>query len=160
LYEALPRLEQLANKVASVHGPDDPRLTQARDTLVLLKEDMMSHLAKEENVLFPYCEQLDTAAGMPYFHCGAIANPIRVMEQEHEMAGELLARLRSLTDDYTPPSWACNTYRALLDGLAELEADTHQHIHKENNILFPRAIVAYETLLRRTLPDYAGSLER
>jgi regulator of cell morphogenesis and NO signaling len=63
------------------------------------------------------------------------------MEFEHDDAGEILAQLRELTDDYTPPEWACNTYRALLDALMTFELDLHQHIHKENNILFPRAII-------------------
>jgi regulator of cell morphogenesis and NO signaling len=76
-------------------------------------------------------------------HCGSVANPIRQMEHEHDQAGNALAILRASTDDYTPPEWACNTYRAMLDSLAQLESDMHQHIHKENNVLFPKAI-AYE----------------
>jgi regulator of cell morphogenesis and NO signaling len=74
------------------------------------------------------------------FHCGSIANPIRQMELEHHNAGDGLDRFRSLTDDYTPPDWACNTYRAMIDALARLERDMHQHVHKEDNVLYPRAL--------------------
>ncbi len=74
------------------------------------------------------------------FHRGIITNPIRCMELEHDEVGEALRQLRQLTDDFTPPAWACNTYRALLNALQTFEQDMHQHVHKENNILFPRAI--------------------
>lgn len=69
-----------------------------------------------------------------------IGAPIRVMEHEHDRAGELLAELRTLTDDFAPPEWACATFRALYQGLEELEASMHVHVHLENNILFPRAL--------------------
>ncbi len=140
LYQAMPRLEQMVTKVARVHGENDSRLAQLRDTFITLKTELELHMAKEENVLFPFCRELEHATEPPRFHCGSIANPIRVMESEHETAGRLLEEMRSLSDGYTPPDWACNTYRALLDGLAEMERDLHEHIHKENNILFPRAL--------------------
>ena len=73
-------------------------------------------------------------------HCGSVANPIRQMEMEHEAAGALTARLRELTDGFTPNAESCNTHRAMLAGLAEFESDLHRHVHKENNILFPRAL--------------------
>lgn len=73
-------------------------------------------------------------------HCGSVGNPIGQMEAEHEDAGAALARMRSLTDNYALPDDACPTFAALYDGLAEIERDLHQHIHLENNILFPRAI--------------------
>ena len=85
-------------------------------------------------------EQLDAGADNPASHCGTIAAPINMMESEHAQAGAALAALQQLTDNHTPPEWACNTYRALLDGLLRFEQDTHRHIHKENNILFPRVI--------------------
>lgn len=140
LYDVMPRLSQMANKVARVHVDKDERLLELARTHDALQEELFTHMAKEENVLFPYCNELETAVTMPRFHCGSIRNPIHVMETEHEQAGELLARMRALTDDYTPPEWACNTYRALLDGLAEMEADIHRHIHEENNVLFPKAL--------------------
>jgi regulator of cell morphogenesis and NO signaling len=82
-------------------------------------------------------------------HCGSVQNPINVMEHEHDAAGAALERMRMLTNEFTPPEDGCNTYRAMLDGLAELEADLHLHIHKENNILFPRAIAVESDLGRK-----------
>ena len=84
---------------------------------------------------------------MPTTHCGSVANPIEVMVREHEDAGDALARIRALTDDFTCPPDACNTYRAMYDSLHQLEQDMHQHVHKENNILFPKAM-RLEKLLR------------
>ncbi|MCC7145030.1 MAG: hemerythrin domain-containing protein, partial [Phycisphaeraceae bacterium] len=95
---------------------------------------------KEEQILFPLIRQLERADGPLTFHCGTIANPIRQMELEHDRAGDALAVMRRATDDYQPPDWACNTYRAMLDGLERLEKDMHQHVHKENNVLFPKAL--------------------
>lgn len=94
---------------------------------------------KEEQVLFPAIRQMEHAANRPDFPFGTVANPIRMMEDEHEAAGSALARIRELTSDYLPPEDACNTYQVMLESLRKLEQDTHQHIHKENNILFPRA---------------------
>jgi regulator of cell morphogenesis and NO signaling len=114
-------------------------------------------MIKEEAILFPMCKLLETATVAPHFHCGGtIQNPIRVMEQEHQDAGDALAEMRALTHDFTPPADACNTFRVLLDSLAELEADMHWHVHKENNILFPRAAAVEAGLPRaadgETLP--------
>jgi regulator of cell morphogenesis and NO signaling len=97
-------------------------------------------MMKEEMILFPFVRQLEASSERPEFHCGSIANPVRQMEHEHDLAGEALAILSESTDGYAPPEWACNTYRALLHSLAQLEADMHQHIHKENNVLFPKAV--------------------
>lgn len=136
----LPRLLQLASKVAQVHGSKDSRLHSVQTTLEGLANEMFSHMTKEEVILFPLIRQLEAPRGPLAFHCGSVANPIRQMEFEHDEAGAALARLRELTDDFTPPADACNSYRVLLDGLAQLERDMHQHVHKENNILFPRAL--------------------
>jgi regulator of cell morphogenesis and NO signaling len=84
--------------------------------------------------------RLEASAGLPAFHCGSIANPIRQMEIEHHDAGAALEQMRTLTDEYTPPTWACNTYRAMLDSLAHLERDMHLHVHKEDSVLYPRAL--------------------
>jgi regulator of cell morphogenesis and NO signaling len=147
LRRALPRLAALADQVVGAHEARHPELREIRVVLVLLKEELMLHLLKEEKVLFPMINQIESAMEMPRFPCGSVTNPICVMEHEHEDAGSALARLRELTGGYTPPADACATYRALLDGLAELEADLHLHIHEENNLLFPRARAA-EDLLR------------
>lgn len=139
LRDELPRLTALAEKVASVHGGDDPRLREVLETVRALSAELGSHMMKEEQILFPMIRRLEASDTLPAFHCGSIANPIRQMEFEHDDAGGALERLRVLTDGHVPPATACNTYRALLDGLARLERDMHQHVHKENNVLFPRA---------------------
>lgn len=146
----LPRLDAMTAKVAAVHGSADVRLRDVQETFFGLAAEMTSHMQKEEQILFPMVRRLDASATAPAFHCGSIANPIRQMESEHDQAGGALARLRELTDDYTPPAWACNTYRAMLDALAWLERDMHQHIHKENNVLFPTAIKLEAELAARS----------
>ena len=140
LKSELPRLDALTQKVATVHGAHDGRLGQIRDIYAGLAAELTRHLQKEEQILFPMIRALDATQSAPAFHCGSLANPIGRMELEHDQAGAALARLRALTDGFSPPDWACNTYRAMLDALAQLEQDLHQHVHKENNILFPRAI--------------------
>jgi len=140
LRSELPRLDAMTQKVASVHGGNEPRLLQVHETFVALCEELLSHMMKEERILFPMVREIEASATAPQFHCGSLANPIRQMEAEHEHAGSALETLRELTDGYTPPEWACNTYRAMLDALARLERDMHHHVHKENNVLFPRAL--------------------
>jgi regulator of cell morphogenesis and NO signaling len=144
LKSELPRLALLLGKVQAAHG------TRHGDSLMPLKRsfdglraELDAHLAKEEMVLFPLVKRLEAArqAGLPApaAHCGSVNNPIGVMMHEHDNAGRALQSMRQATGDYTLPADACNTYRALFTGLQELEADLHQHIHLENNILFPRA---------------------
>jgi regulator of cell morphogenesis and NO signaling len=140
----LPRLEFMTAKVARVHGEHDARLPQVSQVFRDFQWAMVSHMQKEEEILFPMIRELEASATAPAFHCGSVANPVQVMELEHDQAGGALAKLRELTDGFTPPAWACNTYRAMLEGLATLEQDMHAHVHKENNILFPRA-TALET---------------
>jgi regulator of cell morphogenesis and NO signaling len=140
LHSELPRLETLVTKVAKVHGHKEPRLAEIKDLVLALAAHLSTHLRKEEQVLFPLIRRLETSATLPMSHCGSVANPIHRMEFEHDEAGTVLAQLRQLTDDYTPPDWACNTFRALYAALATFEQDLHQHVHKENNLLFPAAI--------------------
>ncbi len=135
----LPRLVEMAERVARKHAWRDPRLPEVWQTTAALAEEMFSHMMKEERILFPIVRQIDSGSA-DGFHCGSIANPIRQMEAEHESAGNATARLRELTNGFLPDSEACNTHRALLAGLAEFEADLHRHVHKENNIMFPRAL--------------------
>ena len=111
-----------------------------------MAEDLLPHMEKEEKVLFPYLLLLDDASSVPEIHCGTVANPISVMKAEHERTGELLSKIRELADDYTPPEWACNTYRVLLERLKTLEQETHKHIHLENNLLFPKTLAKVESL--------------
>ncbi len=136
----LPRIAALAEKVAAAHGERHAELLEVRDLFRAFEEEMYAHLMKEEQVLFPLVRQLELGARDGGFHCGSIANPIRVMIFEHDSAGAALARFRALTSGFRAPEDACGSYLALLDALRELEADTHQHIHKENNVLFPRVL--------------------
>lgn len=149
LRNELPRLSMLIDKVATVHGANHPWMIEVRQVFAALCAELDAHMMKEEQVLFPICRQLDGPDAPAAFHCGSVQNPIRVMEHEHDDAGQALARMRSLTSGYTPPQDACNTFRVVLDSLAVLEADLHRHIHKENNILFPKAAEA-EARLRTT----------
>jgi regulator of cell morphogenesis and NO signaling len=139
LRQELPRLDEMTAKVARVHGDKEPKLLEIRAAFVELEAELMPHMMKEEQILFPIIRKLEASTARPEFHCGSVSNPIRRMENEHDHAGDTLKRLRQLTNDYTPPGWACNTYRALFDGLRELEENMHQHVHKENNVLFVKA---------------------
>ena len=140
LRSEFPRLDKMTEKVASVHGERNSRLHQIREEFLALTAELSSHMMKEEQILFPMVRQLDASTTTPTFRCGSLVNPIRQMESEHSHAGSALEKLRDLTDGYTPPDWACNTYRAMLDAFVRLEHDLHVHIHKENNVLFPRAL--------------------
>jgi len=145
LKEELPRLQALAEKVATVHGANHPdTLPALRDTFRSLKEELDSHLEKEEHVLFPYVRELETAArGLrPSFSIplGLASGAIGVMEREHEVAGLALKTIHRLTDGFRPPNDGCGSFRALYAGLEIFEADLHAHIHLENNVLFPRAL--------------------
>ncbi len=139
LKRELPRLDSLLGKVLAAHGERHRALFELRTVFDALRDELEAHLFKEERVLFPMIRQLEGATRRPNLHCGSVNNPIRVMEHEHDSAGTALARIRALTGGYVAPGDACTTYRALLQGLAELELDLFRHIHKENNILFPRA---------------------
>jgi regulator of cell morphogenesis and NO signaling len=132
LRQELPRLETMARKVAQVHAERDPerRLPAILATLLALSAELADHMAREEEALFPAI----LAGG-----AGEAGAPLQPFVDDHTAAGEKLARLRVLTDDYTPPADACNTWRALWAGLADLEAAMHQHVHLENNVLFARA---------------------
>jgi len=138
LKEELPRLVEMADRVARKHGWRDTRLAEMASTVQDLAQEMTSHMHKEEAVLFPLVRQID--AGIHGGFQAAIANPIRQLEAEHDHAGRAVAHLRLLTAGFVPDGEACNTHRALLAGLAQLELDLHRHIHKENNVLFPRAL--------------------
>jgi len=135
----LPRLAEMADRVATKHGWRDTRLPEMAAAVHQVADEMISHMQKEEGVLFPLVREIDsrTNAGLHGFD---LAGPIRQMEAEHQSAGQLTERLRGLTDGFSPNAEACNTHRALLAGLAEFESDLHRHVHKENNILFPRAL--------------------
>lgn len=138
LKQELPRLQEMADRVAYKHGGRDPRLRELAATVNDLTTEMFCHMYKEEQVLFPLVRQIE--AGQRGGFAASIADPIRQMEAEHDDAGRATERLRALTDGFQPDAEACNTHRALLDGLARFESDLHRHVHKENNIMFPRAL--------------------
>ena len=140
LHEELPRLVALATKVRDVHSERHPELTEVARVVTALHHELEPHMLKEEQVLFPMIRELAASEGVPSFHCGSLANPIRVMLVEHDQAGELLDELRTLTGDHQPPADACGSYKALYSGIEQVEADTHLHVHKENNLLFPTVI--------------------
>jgi regulator of cell morphogenesis and NO signaling len=142
--EHVPILQGWLDKLVTRHGARHSELSEIRDVFAALSVDLLQHMAKEENILFPYIERLyaDRSAGRqasasPF---GTIANPIRAMENEHQHAGELLQRLRVLTNGYQPPADACTTYNVCFAELARFEADLHQHVHLENHVLFPKAM--------------------
>jgi len=140
LRNELDHLTYLAGEVARAHKDKDHRLEGLVRTVSLLATELGEHMLKEEQMLFPMIRELDASSNLPDSHCGSIANPIRVMESEHDLAGTLLEDLSEISDQYTPPTWACTKFRVLLNALSKLEHNLHVHIHKENNILFPRAL--------------------
>jgi regulator of cell morphogenesis and NO signaling len=138
------RIEALAEKVVAKHGSNHPELLQAKDLFRDLSGELATHLVKEEQVLFPYIVRLEEAAAAgepaPPAMFGTIVNPVRMMMQEHDGAGVVLKQLRAVTKNYVMPEDACTSYRAFYEALLGFEADLHQHIHLENNVLFPRAV--------------------
>jgi regulator of cell morphogenesis and NO signaling len=139
LRETLPRIEQITQKVAEAHGARHPETIEIMHVFAALEAELFDHMMKEEEVLFPWIKQADAGEAAP-FHCGSVVAPISMMEHEHDHAGRALERLNKLTNGYQPPEDACATWTVMLQELARLEADMHVHIHKENNILFPRAL--------------------
>lgn len=132
LHRDLMELIGLASRVLLAHGSNDfDRLDALRGTIVELAGELDAHMRKEEEVLFPWIRQGNGRTA---------GNPIRVMNREHEDAAAMLARIRRLTDDFDPPGYACPATRALWEALERLDADLKEHIHLENNILFPRAL--------------------
>jgi regulator of cell morphogenesis and NO signaling len=139
-----PRIDNLAAKVLAAHGKNHPELLQVHNLFSGLASELSVHLMKEEQVLFPYVLRLEEAilAGEPAPPAtfGSVVNPVRMMMQEHDGAGDTLKQLRAITKDYAVPADACVSYAELYKALQGFEADLHQHIHLENNILFPRGV--------------------
>lgn len=142
--QEIQQLIPLSAKVAGVHGKNHPELEQIQSSFQSLAEELTTHMTKEEHMLFPYIAQLELAAksgnrlaASPF---GTVKNPVRMMMMEHDSAGELLRKMREVSKNYNLPADACMSFQMLYRELEEFEADLHQHIHLENNILFPRAI--------------------
>ena len=142
--DEIERLGQLFDKVCAVHGANHPELLDLRDTFRALAQELTMHMMKEEAVLFPYIQRMEESviASEPVLPppFGAVRNPIRMMIHEHDSAGTALRDMRAASRGYVSPPDACLSYQTLYKALAAFEADLHQHIHLENNILFPRAV--------------------
>lgn len=140
----MERINVLLEKVCSKHGEHHPEVVRVRALFHKLCDDLKPHMYKEEAVLFPYIKAMEGGisrkTAMPYAPFGTVNNPVRMMMSEHDTAGDILRELRVLTADYDAPVDACMSYRALYDALEGFERDLHQHIHLENNVLFPRAV--------------------
>lgn len=145
----LPLIYGYLHKVSTKHGERHPELHKIFQTFAAVKEEMESHMKKEEMVLFPRIKELEKFANkkinvpvnITYFQ-----SPIQVMEQEHDHAGSLLNEIRLLTHDYNPPADACTTYRLSFASLKNFEQDLHQHVHLENNVLFPKTLQLFSDL--------------
>jgi regulator of cell morphogenesis and NO signaling len=139
-----PRIASLLTKVVAKHGPLHPEINQIEPLFTAIGQELSTHMLKEEQVLFPYVARMEqatlTGKPIPEAFFGSVRRPIANMVAEHDDAGALLSQMRELSHAYTAPSGACPTFLALYRGLEEFERDLHQHIHLENNILFPRAI--------------------
>jgi regulator of cell morphogenesis and NO signaling len=140
----VPELDARLNRVVEKHGPTHPETVEIQQLFAALSHELLTHMNKEEQVLFPYLDRLELAArgasGPPRAFFGSVNVPISRMLADHADAGESLARIRQLSANYEPPQDACTTFRALYSGLREFAIDLHQHVHLENNILFPRAL--------------------
>jgi len=142
--EAIPRVRGLLQKVKAKHGENHPEIGDIENLFLNLGQEMIMHMQKEEQILFPYIEALERSASgegtlePPFFV--SVRNPIHAMMKEHDSAGSLVKQIREASSGYAPPGDACSSYQALYVKLREFEADLHQHVHLENNILFPRAV--------------------
>ncbi len=137
----LPRIGNLFTMVCAAHGERHNELHELRTTYTALAEELQSHLMKEEQILFPYLTQKENGA-QPHACFGSVESPIRMMMFEHDNAGGALRLMRKLSADYSVPADACISFSKLYEALLRMEGDLHQHIHLENNILFPRALAA------------------
>jgi regulator of cell morphogenesis and NO signaling len=142
--QELPRLAEMASKVAAMRGDRAPELAKVAELIEKLHSEIYAHIQKEEQVLFPFISQMDQesiVAYPPAHPCfRSVAHPIFMMEQEHESTDHIVAELIYQTNHFEPPSSACAAHIALFAGLREFEIDLRQHVHLENDVLFPRAI--------------------
>lgn len=142
--EAIPRTQALLEKVTARHGRNHSEVIDIGRLFSEVGKEMIMHMQKEEQILFPYIDSLERAVNAhtsvepPFFQ--TVKNPVHVMMKEHDAAGELVRQIHSLSANYTAPADACTTFKALYEALKEFETDLHQHVHLENNVLFPRAV--------------------
>jgi len=151
----LPQLCAYLQKVSAKHGAHHPELNKIFESIVALKEEMDQHMQKEEFVLFPRIKELQKLSfgenTSLQLNITYLQSPITIMEQEHDHAGELLNEIRLMSHDYTPPTDACTTYQLSYAALKAFELDLHQHVHLENNILFPKSISLFNRLQESVL---------
>lgn len=141
--QKIPEIKPFLAKIAKVHGGRHPELLEVEKLFLESAGELTKHMKKEELILFPYIRDLVKAkasGGETFAPFGTVKNPIKMMMDEHDTEGERFRQIAALTDNYTPPADACNTYRVSFSLLKEFEEDLHLHIHLENNILFPKAI--------------------
>lgn len=138
MWEEMPRLQALVDKVHGVHGDRHPELARVQAAYTEAVAALDPHMTTEERVIFPAIARFEKSGAITAF--GSFAEPIDELRAEHEVVGRLFKEIRTLTDGYAAPDNACNSYRAMLKGLEEMELDLHEHIHKENNVLFPRVL--------------------
>jgi regulator of cell morphogenesis and NO signaling len=141
--QAIGTLRVHTRKVADVHGERHPEVVAIAEQFEDVAQELTQHMMKEENMLFPYINALVSASrggSVPVAPFGAVANPIRMMEIEHQAAGDAMAAIRKLSGNYAPTEDACTTFKVTYQELHAFEADLHQHVHLENNILFPKAL--------------------
>ena len=143
--QELPRLAGMARALATKRGGRAPELKNVEALIKDLRTDMFAHIQKEERVLFPFISQMDQDSMLAYQPAHeacfrSVAQPIFLMVQEHEATGHIVAELRHITHGFEPPSWACATHTALYADLGTFQSNFKQHVHLENDVLFPRAI--------------------
>ncbi len=147
--QEVARIEPLLEKVIQAHGTAHPELPRIKALFSGLSQELLMHLVKEEQTLFPYISRMEDCAtrGVPFPRppFGTVQNPVRMMVLEHDNAGAALHEIRGISGNYQPPPDACNSYRALYEALQCFESDMHQHVHLENNLLFPRAVAMEDT---------------
>lgn len=147
----MPQIHAYLQKVASKHSDKHPELVRIFQTFAAVKEEMEGHMKKEELILFPRIKAMEnlpvSEKGQFQMNIGYLQSPINVMEHEHDHAGSQLNEIRILTNNYTPPQDACTTYRLTFAALQAFEIDLHQHVHLENNILFPKAIEKFKNAM-------------
>ncbi len=141
--EKIPVLRQFLDKLCKVHGGNHPELFKINELFIGCASELSAHMKKEELILFPFIKKMVKASlngqAIEAPHFGTVGNPIAMMMEEHENEGERFRKIALITNNYTPPSDACNTYKVTFAMLDEFEKDLHLHIHLENNILFPEA---------------------
>lgn len=146
----ITELKPLLEKLVEVHGKENPELIEIQKIFNISAGEMASHMKKEELVLFPFIRKMiktkKSSSKITVPHFGTVENPVNMMIHEHDEQGRLLQQMAELSNNYTPPINACNTYKMTYATMKEFEEDMYKHIHLENNILFPKAVALEKTL--------------